>query len=92
MKVYELLDKPEKWCKGAYAKNAANEETHWQAPEASSWCLDGALCRCYGNDACVNDFEPLIRNHLQAANIATWNDSPKRTWEDVVKLCRELDI
>jgi hypothetical protein len=54
VKVRELLSDESKWTKGAYARDADGNDLYLSgvdSPNASCWCLDGALHRCYKGDA-----------------------------------------
>lgn len=49
MKIYELLDSPEKWTKKYYARDKAGYSTNSCDNYACCWCLVGAAMKCYGN-------------------------------------------
>lgn len=46
--VQELLDSPDKWCKGAFAQTAIGQDTDELHDNACRWCLIGALRKVYG--------------------------------------------
>lgn len=91
MKVSELLDAPEKWTQGTWARADDGHSTLLDGALAVSWCLHGAIMRCY----------PLADGHAIALRrigerlewkVAQWNDDPARTFDEVRALVRELDI
>jgi hypothetical protein len=91
MKVYELLDKPEKWTKRAYARDVRGNSCSIHKGEC--WCLMGALDYCYPS---ADDYENAyikIRDRLQDYfSLPAFNDNESTTYEDVISLVRELDI
>lgn len=96
MKMHELLASPEKWTKGAYAMDASGLHVPERHPDARRWCLLGAANYCYGLASVA--VEMRIRDALlagsgdKATGIASWNDAPDRTFDDVRKLLLDLDI
>lgn len=92
MKIYELLDSPEKWTQGDYARTKRGRSTDATSRSAVCWCLVGAAEVCYGAD--IREyrrvFYHITKKHPEG--VSAWNDAPARTYADVVALCRELDI
>ncbi len=43
--VYKLIEKPENWTRGWFARTASGEEVAPRDPRASCWCIEGALCK-----------------------------------------------
>lgn len=95
-KAYELLDSPEKWCQGPYAEDASGEAVDERSPDACSWCLVGAISRCY-----MPDGDDDLRDYLRACNAirkavgvecGRWNDAPERTFQEVRDVLLKLDI
>ena len=76
MKLYEFFSKPGSWCQHTMVKGEA-------------CCLLGAIEKFYKGheDSIVS----RILDKLDRG-IAPWNDHPQRTREDVIALCKELDI
>jgi hypothetical protein len=67
MKAYELLDSPEKLCKGTVARNPSGQPVNANDPDACQWCAIGAILACYG--ASAKDYEvPLqkLRAYISA--------------------------
>lgn len=89
----DLLSKPGAWTQGAYARGKGNRPVN-SADEAARFCVLGAMNIAAGAPK-VN----LDRNeaHIAFANatgipdylIATWNDTPGRTQDEVVAKLRE---
>ncbi|TXH42677.1 MAG: hypothetical protein E6Q97_35280 [Desulfurellales bacterium] len=88
MKVSELLDSPDKWCQHAYAKNIEGAPVSSYASGACSWCLIGAINTCYpllvDPDRQEHDMVmDRLKEVIGITNVATWNDDPSRTFEEV---------
>jgi hypothetical protein len=96
MKAHELLDSPEKWGQYTAARDSKGQPVHPRKPEACSWCLIGALHKCYP-DLGIIAMSDKIHEHLRTKHdhhngIPDWNDTDDRTYEEVVTLLKELDI
>ncbi len=95
MKAHELIAKPENWTKCAAARNKNGEPVFESSPQASSFCMIGAIARCYGPDE-FREFVERLVNYLRirkgAVLISNWNDDPARTHEEVLEVLKELDI
>ena len=83
MKINELLNAPEKWTKGALAKDNEGQAVLPNDPRAESWCVLGALYKCGVRDKSV--FRALVGEKLIA-----WNDHPDRTFKDVQRVISQL--
>lgn len=97
MKVYELLDKPEKWCQGHMAEDHFGKIINADSSLACRWCLVGAICRCYPIDTGMEKLKDIVNkldkvSELPLISVGIWNDQAERTYDEVVALCRELDI
>ena len=97
MKAYELLSDPSRWTQKTMARNKHGDATSPLDLDACSFCLVGAIERCYGSIDEGIPLEELIKQELkvQAPNfefIGQWNDAPDRTHEEVVELLKKLDI
>lgn len=91
MKAWELLDSPSKWTQSVNAKNQAGDEVPVLSDQACSWCVLGAVRRCY------TSFGEIYAAHTRlSANVgvfvADWNDSPVRTYQEVHAVLKSLDI
>lgn len=91
MKAHELLSSPEKWTKGALAKDADGNTVSACHPKATCFCVLGAVEKCY----------PDLNKQIQALNlleytlgerISRWNDRDSVTHSDVHNLLKELDV
>jgi hypothetical protein len=91
MKVRDLLTDESKWCQGGYSKDACGDSHwNWNRPMAVSWCLSGAIRKCY--DKNWEDVFDRVREKLGSRWVSPWNDDPERTFGDVRSLVEELDI
>lgn len=89
MKAWELLDSPEKWCKGANALTSDGMEVSACDPRACRWCLEGALRKCYGSfDLKIQ----AVRDALNTHYVFEWNDAPERTFEEVRNALIAADV
>lgn len=78
-----LIDAPEKWTKGEFARNAKGRPC--LPREAACFCTVGALVVACGPGQ-TSAFEKL-RAHftrLVGGSIGTWNDAPERTHAEVM--------
>ncbi len=97
MKVKELLNK-DNWIKGFLGIKDTGKPT-LSPYEATSFCLVGAVCRCYGF---IGNQKFDIYKQLKSAihevtgkdfqNISTFNDDENTTWEMVEKVLTIADV
>ena len=92
MKIRELFDSPEKWTKGSGARNSAGASVPPTVLAATSWCLLGAVDKCYPSIAIARPVFDKIYSKIGGTSATQWNDSTSRTFEDVRKLVVSLDI
>jgi hypothetical protein len=91
MKCHELLSDSSKWTQGASARDARGYSLDPREPNAVCWCITGALCVCYKDfNERTNKVKTL--NDVLKSRAPYWNDTPGRTYDEVVTLLRELDI
>ena len=90
MKIYELLDAPEKWTQGAFQRDATGQKCI-DSLAAVAWCLTGAYHKCYNKDPNCERAQHLLSNACGGC-VVLWNDAPGRTYQEVIGLCRQLDI
>jgi len=92
MKVKELLSDKSKWTQGVYARNKDGESVLSCDPQATCYCLSGALARCYVGGSAT--FWIMYRRieALLAPNqtIPRFND--KATFEEVKALVEMADV
>jgi hypothetical protein len=91
MKVHELLDTPDKWTQGVYAKDSYGSEVDFNSEAAVCWCLQGAITHRYTSyrdeEGVFEDIQARLGVHL-----VDWNDKDGRTLDEIRALCLELDI
>lgn len=95
-KIHEWLTE-EMWIKGHNFITTTGETADGYVLNLTNicgCCLSGALLLKTGNN--MNLFlvdDKKIQNKLNIYDWAVdWNDLPERTFDDVITLCRELDI
>lgn len=91
MKVYELLAIPDRWTKGAYARDINGAIVDCQSGHAACWCLDGAVHRCYPSLTEKANMLDLLDTAI-GHQATTWNDAPERTHAEVLELVTRLGI
>lgn len=84
MKIKELLKNPEKWTTGTCYRDINGKECLKE--EARSYCLYGAVCKCYGDDS--GKIIDLLLKQFPAPSV--WND--ESTHAEVLALVEKLDI
>ena len=89
VRARELLSKG--WCQGDFARNDAGEERPISHPEATHFCLLGAVQRA-SYDLEVWSLEPhlwarwALRKALRSDALGIMNDDPNTTQEKVLQL------
>lgn len=91
MKVSELLTDKSKWTQKTLARNMYGQSVDAEDHEACSWCIQGAVLKCYGHPKNI-DIKERIYAQLGSLYIGGWNDDPTRTFAEVRSLVVELDI
>lgn len=100
MKISELLNGPEKWTKEAIARNGDGKPVYLTSPDAVSYCLLGALFKCYeGNNLGKkwNILDKYIKeNYKKYANSYSptvyFNNNEKTTYKDIMKVVKACDL
>lgn len=93
MKVKELLSDKSKWTQKTLARNKEGIAVSYLSPTAFSFCLVGAVEKCYSLEDKQKAYKVLSRIVERTRfDPAYWNDSPGRTFEEVKALVEELDI
>lgn len=97
MKVFELLAEPSSWCQADYARDSKGVFIDGDDPwliardwAAISWCLAGAIYKCYEKDE-ADVIIDRVTKHL-GVSVESWNDKSGRTHEEVINVCKELNI
>lgn len=89
----ELLDDPKKWTKEALAR----DKSHWYIdplkPEATCWCLSGAMLKVTGQHSNFGIQHPawfydagFILRKVLDDNYLTWQDREDTTYQQVMDL------
>jgi hypothetical protein len=93
MKTYELLDTPEKWTKEVFARDCKGDEVDPESPEAVCWCVKGALQKCYPNydDRWEAAYHRLLEVR-KYKHIVDWQDDPRTTYEEIIKVLKLADV
>ena len=84
--VKELIGTPERWTKGAAARNSRGDSTVPLAADACCWCVVGAVSIVDGCD--VRAFD-AVGTHLPPfalGSIHIYNDLPTTTHSDIMAL------
>ncbi len=92
MKAWQLIQRPENWCRHASARAAAGNAVNSDDPTAVQWCAVGAIWRIYGYNTTEGTEVTmrLGRNLKNCGSIGHWNDTSDHA--EIVRVLRELDI
>lgn len=95
MKAYEVLEQHD-LCKGWFARNMRGQRVSANDETACSFCMYGAIDKAYEDHKTNLQMRFKLEEHLHAKtgcySIASWNDDPNRTKEEVISVLKELDI
>lgn len=91
MKPSELLADPSKWTQGVMARDAQGNEVSPQDENAICFCLLGALEKC-NYEHKQHLLYRVLRVEYDEYSIVSFNDSPRRTHEEVLNLLREVGL
>lgn len=95
MKAYEVLEQHD-LCKGWFARNISGQRISINDPEACSFCTVGAIDKAYEDHKTNQEMRFKLEEYLHAKtgsfSIASWNDGPTQTKEEVISVLKELDI
>jgi hypothetical protein len=93
MKAYELLSDESKWAKKSYAYEATGGPCDPRSETACSWCVMGAIERCYFDGEVTGMYLDMITKvKRKVGRIPEWNDAKETTYEEVIAVLKELDI
>lgn len=98
MKAHEVINSPDKWTQGTYARTIEGIEVYTRDQNAVCFCAIGAITKAYAtaNNERFNAFKKLqaklVEELGEDIDIPEWNDDPERTWEEVYNKLKELDI
>lgn len=88
--VDELFSDESKWTQHSFAREKCGLPTLTDDPEAETYCLVGAIRKCY-DFVRQKDIVDLIQKELNGP-ILSWNDNPKRKFEEVKALVKRLNV
>lgn len=91
MKLSEFFDKPEKWCKGFYARAEDDSKVYAGSINACKWCLYGGVIVCGLDRGPIFDALQEIAVNRGYDNFVEFNDDPKTTFEDVKQLIKKAE-
>jgi hypothetical protein len=102
MKIHEVITK-ETWCQGSFAVTEAGRTIGPLEKNAVKWCALGWIHKVYSTSGNCMIIEDRVRNYIQSrvedrvrnsthAWVSDWNDSPERTFEEVLAVFKELHI
>ncbi|PYQ25648.1 MAG: hypothetical protein DMF56_27015 [Acidobacteria bacterium] len=103
MKISELLTDASKWTQRTYARDEFGDDVAATDPKAVSWCLVGALVKCYAAGPDSVPAEQALRaawarwsteheKNPTASTLTGWNDAFGRTFEEVKQLVEEAGV
>jgi hypothetical protein len=96
MKMHELLSTEKRWTQHASARDEFGDVTSSMSRNAVSFCLLGALDRCYAQAqfskraAALNAL--VSKCGGRRADVFKWNDTHGRTFGEVRALLKELNL
>lgn len=95
MKPSELLAKPESWTQGCRARDMSGKQVLPYDPCAVSFCIIGALQRCYGNQSVYLSSTGQKYHNAILSNITTdvsvFNDAAGRKHKEVLALLQTVE-
>ncbi len=100
-KVAQILNSPERWTQGAFARSSIRKAPNDVFdPRAEQFSLTGAINRVYLNGH-VKVLPSLIKSQVREYlkehyghqfTIEEWNDQPNRSFEDIQSVIQALDL
>ena len=93
MKILELLDRPEKWTQGAFARDGHGKDVNSWNPQAVCWCLEGAITQCalYFDETNIKLRGACLLLY-GTSKYVEWQDLPETTFEQVRALLVLADV
>ena len=96
MKIKNLLHSKKQWTKSAQARDSDGAACDPKSSKAVQWCLLGAVIKAYGIMELLSDSPESVYNvikaHMGVLSLTEWNDSEERTFKEVRKLIKTLNI
>ena len=91
MKIQELYSDESRWFQGSFAKTVEGDDIYLEDSKAYSFCLWGALRKCYPDRLERIQVASLISKATSVEMVA-FNDAEGRTFGEVKELVDRLDI
>ena len=98
-KMKKLVDTPDKWLQGVWAKKANDENVKASSAEACKFCMSGALIHAMPEpevrdsgdylllrERCFDVFRDKLGEQHGFISLYVWNDMDDRTHDDVLRL------
>jgi len=82
----EVLTGPERWTQNTNARDAHGNVVGCDAPEATCWCLHGALYKVGADGRVFSDTEDALSSAVDSygpAGYIRWQDASGRTFPEV---------
>jgi hypothetical protein len=100
MKVKDILSDESRWTQGAAARNKRGELCSVLSPDATRFCILGAMARVYRSKHAMRECERRVADAIAAfggrityaIEIGDWNDDPGRTFDDVRQVIEKADV
>ena len=95
-RAWKLIADPKNWGRERYAADLKGRFAYIDSPEATCWCMVGAMRRVYSGQALFYKEDALSRfidaEYPQYRDIPQFNDSPTTTHATVLAILKKLDI
>jgi len=91
--MQKLFSDESKWTRFCMARDNTGEPVSSIDPQAVSWCLTGALHKCYGESYLYSKHHESIKEYIKMPlnGITLYNDRIA-TFKDIQNLVENLDI
>lgn len=88
-----LLSGPERWTKGADARDRTGKMRDAESAQACCWCIGGALDKLsnYRSDLAQIMHEAIGDEPGKPTLLCDWNDDPSRTFADIQALMAKME-
>lgn len=79
------------WCQGVSARDHVRREVLALNPDATQWCLLGAINAAYPNAIARREaISGYLIDKIGHLRFAQWNDDPKRTQAEVIAMLQSI--
>ena len=92
--LYKLLRAKSRWTKGDDARNKTGLHVTALSKHATCWCLLGGMTKVANNNWPRNfSMRDAIRDQIRSGDdIQTYNDNPRRTHPQILKLIKNATL